>query len=151
MKLNMQRATTALAALVLLLSTAGCNRLQSRDNLNKGVREYKSAKYAEAVKFFQKAIELDPDFTTARLYLATAYMSQWIPGAALTAPGNNIGDSAQQRNIEGVGVKSGGAIVINATVVNGELVIQMNAPPGRSTYLTGAILEPAANNNKNFR
>jgi tetratricopeptide (TPR) repeat protein len=77
----MQRVTTALAALVLLLSTAGCSRLQSRDNLNKGVREYKSAKYAEAVKYFQKAIDLDPDFTTARLYLATAYMSQWIPGA----------------------------------------------------------------------
>jgi tetratricopeptide (TPR) repeat protein len=77
----MLRATTALAALVLLLSTAGCARLQSRDNLNKGVREYKAAKYAEAVKFFQKAIELDPEFSTARLYLATAYMSQWIPGA----------------------------------------------------------------------
>jgi tetratricopeptide (TPR) repeat protein len=80
-KFNMLRATTALAALVLLLSTAGCARLQSRDNLNKGVREYKAAKYAEAVKFFQKAIELDPEFSTARLYLATAYMSQWIPGA----------------------------------------------------------------------
>ena len=81
MKLNIQRAATGLAALLLLLSTAGCNRLQSRDNLNKGVREYKSAKYAEAVKYFQKAIELDPEFATARLYLATAYMSQWIPGA----------------------------------------------------------------------
>ena len=81
MKLNIQRATTALAALVLILSTAGCNRLRSRDNLNKGVREYKSAKYAEAVKYFQTAIELDPEFATARLYLATAYMSQWIPGA----------------------------------------------------------------------
>jgi tetratricopeptide (TPR) repeat protein len=80
-KFNMLRATTALAALVLLLSTAGCARLQSRDNLNKGVREYKAAKYAEAVKYFQKAIELDPEFSTARLYLATAYMSQWIPGA----------------------------------------------------------------------
>ncbi|MBI2687229.1 MAG: tetratricopeptide repeat protein [Acidobacteria bacterium] len=81
MKLNIRRATIALAALGLLLSTAGCNRLRSRDNLNKGVREYKGAKFAEAVKYFQQAIELDPDFTTARLYLATAYMSQWIPGA----------------------------------------------------------------------
>ncbi|MBL8238609.1 MAG: tetratricopeptide repeat protein [Bryobacterales bacterium] len=81
MKLTFQRVSTTLAALVLLLSTAGCNRLQSRDNLNKGVREYKGAKYAEAVKYFQKSIELDPDFATARLYLATAYMSQWIPGA----------------------------------------------------------------------
>jgi tetratricopeptide (TPR) repeat protein len=80
-KFNTQRAVTALAALVLILSTAGCSRLRSRDNLNKGVREYKGAKYAEAVKYFQTAIELDPEFTTARLYLATAYMSQWIPGA----------------------------------------------------------------------
>jgi len=80
-KLNLQRAVTAAAVLVLLLSASGCAKLQSRDNLNKGVREYKSAKYAEAVKYFQKAIELDPEFTTARLYLATAYMSQWIPGA----------------------------------------------------------------------
>ena len=81
MKLNMHRATTALAALVLVLSAAGCSRLKSRDNLNKGVREYKGAKYAEAVKYFQQSIELDPEFATARLYLATAYMSQWIPGA----------------------------------------------------------------------
>ncbi len=81
MKLNFQRTTTALATLVLVLSAASCSRLQSRDSLNKGVREYKAAKYAEAVKFFQKAIDLDPEFTTARLYLATAYMSQWIPGA----------------------------------------------------------------------
>ena len=62
----------AFAALALILTTAGCSRLQSRDNLNKGVREYKSAKYADAVKYFQKAIELDPEFSTARLYLATA-------------------------------------------------------------------------------
>lgn len=81
MKLHIHRAAAAFAALALVLATAGCNRLKSRDSLNKGVREYKSAKYAEAVKHFQQAIELDPEFTTARLYLATAYMSQWIPGA----------------------------------------------------------------------
>lgn len=81
MKRTLTRISTSAAVLALLLSSAGCSKLRSRDNLNKGVREYKSAKYAEAVKYFQTAIELDPDFSTARLYLATAYMSQWIPGA----------------------------------------------------------------------
>jgi tetratricopeptide (TPR) repeat protein len=33
------------------------------------------------VEHFKQAVELDPTFHTARLYLATAYMSQWIPGA----------------------------------------------------------------------
>jgi len=80
-KRTINRIATSVAVLALLLSSAGCSKLRSRDNLNKGVREYKNAKYAEAVKYFQTAIELDPEFYAARLYLATAYMSQWIPGA----------------------------------------------------------------------
>lgn len=71
----------AVAALSLSLFSAGCRRLEARDNLNKGVQAFKGAKYAEAVEFFKTAIELDPEYPTARLYLATAYMSQYIPGA----------------------------------------------------------------------
>ncbi len=77
----MKTLLTLAACGALLFSATGCQKLKARDNLNKGVRAYKNTKYAEAVKHFQEAIELDPDFTTARLYLATAYMSQWIPGA----------------------------------------------------------------------
>ena len=69
-----------IAALAILAST-GCQQLKARDNLNKGVQAYKNAKYPEAVAFFQKAVELDPSFKTTHLYLATAYMSQYIPGA----------------------------------------------------------------------
>ena len=65
---------------ILLFSATGCQQLRARDHLNKGVRAYKGAKYPEAVKSFQEAVDLDPEFATARLYLATAYMSQWIPG-----------------------------------------------------------------------
>jgi tetratricopeptide (TPR) repeat protein len=49
--------------------------------LNKGVQAFTNAQYPEAVEHFKKSIENDPEFTTARLYLATAYMSQYIPGA----------------------------------------------------------------------
>jgi len=69
----------ALAALALVV--AGCAKLQSRDSLNKGVQAFKSAQYPEAVEDFKRAVELDPNFPTARLYLATAYMQQYIPGA----------------------------------------------------------------------
>jgi Tfp pilus assembly protein PilF len=69
----------ALVALALLAS--GCEKLKARDQLNKGVQAYKSAQYSQAVENFKTAVELDPTFPTARLYLATAYMSQYIPGA----------------------------------------------------------------------
>ena len=75
----------ALVALVTL--TSGCQKLRARDNLNRGVQAFKATKYADAVEYFKKAVDLDPDFPTARLYLATAYMSQYIPGA--DSPENN--------------------------------------------------------------
>ena len=70
-----------LAVGVLTLLGTGCNQLKSRDDLNKGVSAYKNAKYSDAVSFFQEAIDLDPKNPNARVYLATAYMMQWIPGA----------------------------------------------------------------------
>jgi tetratricopeptide (TPR) repeat protein len=59
------------------------NKLQSRDNLNKGVKAFTDQKYDAAAQFFQKSIELDPDFPedVPRMYLATAYMLQFVPGS----------------------------------------------------------------------
>jgi tetratricopeptide (TPR) repeat protein len=76
------KSTFLLAAIgsLILLST-GCDKLRSRDALNHGVQAYKGAKYGEAVDHFKTAVQLDPDNTMPRLYLATAYMSQYIPGA----------------------------------------------------------------------
>lgn len=71
----------AALAVALLLTTAGCDKLKSRDELNKGVQAFKNAKYSDAVEHFENAIKLDPTNPNAKLYLATAYMQQWIPGA----------------------------------------------------------------------
>lgn len=68
-------------AAVLALASSGCEKLRARDHLNKGVQAYKNARYPEAIEHFKQAIALDPTFPTARLYLATAYMVQYIPGA----------------------------------------------------------------------
>jgi tetratricopeptide (TPR) repeat protein len=78
----MQRKLSIMAvAVALTVITAGCQKLKSRDELNKGVQAFKNAQYPVAVEHFKTAVELDPAFPTARLYLATAYMQQYIPGA----------------------------------------------------------------------
>jgi tetratricopeptide (TPR) repeat protein len=74
-------ATGALIALAIL--SAGCNKLKARDNLNKGVNAFKSGQYTQAADAFKTAIDLDPDLPSARLYLATAYMTQFVPGSEL--------------------------------------------------------------------
>lgn len=81
MKANRTTLWGLAAVLALALGAAGCTKLQARDRLNKGVQAFKSAKYAEAVEHFKVAAELDPEFTVPRQYLASAYMSQYIPGA----------------------------------------------------------------------
>jgi hypothetical protein len=70
----------------MVLSLGGCNRLAARDQLNKGVDAYKSARYEEAIGHFQKATELDPSLPMAKTYLATALAQNVVPG--LDTPDN---------------------------------------------------------------
>ena len=85
---RMQRfLVVLLAALALVAATTSCGRLEARDHLNKGVQAYKNAKYEQAIDHFQQAVALDPSLVNARLYLATAYAQQYIPGA--DTPDNN--------------------------------------------------------------
>jgi len=83
----MRKLMLVLSVAALALVGASCQKLQSRDQLNKGVQAFKNAQYPEAVEHFKTAVELDPSFPVARLYLATAYMQQYIPGA--DSPENN--------------------------------------------------------------
>jgi tetratricopeptide (TPR) repeat protein len=75
-----KKLTFALLGILALASTS-CAKLQARDNLNKGVRAFREAHYENAVNYFQKAIELDPELSMAEVYLGTAYLQQYIPGA----------------------------------------------------------------------
>jgi tetratricopeptide (TPR) repeat protein len=69
------------AAIALaLLSSLGCGKLRARDQLNKGVEAYKNSHYEQAIDHFQQAVQLDPGLLNARMYLATAFVSQYIPG-----------------------------------------------------------------------
>jgi tetratricopeptide (TPR) repeat protein len=81
-----------LAAGLLLLGT-GCSKLKARDQLNKGVQAYKNNKFEQAIDHFQQAVALDPSLINARLYLATAFAQQYIPGAD-TPDNNRMGEQA---------------------------------------------------------
>jgi len=85
MNLALQKFTrsivAAAAVLVLIAGVSGCNKLKARDLLNKGVNAFKNGQSDAAIEDFKQAKEADPELLNARLYLATAYASLYIPGA----------------------------------------------------------------------
>jgi tetratricopeptide (TPR) repeat protein len=79
MNKNVKLLTLA-AIMLALFSSVGCDKLKARDQLNKGVKAYKDNHYEQAIDHFQQAVSLDPSLINARMYLATAFVSQYIPG-----------------------------------------------------------------------
>jgi len=82
--MKLQGKWLAIILLVLMLPLCGCgfiSKLRSRDALNKGVRAFTEQKYDIAAKFFEEAIRLDPEFKPPRTYLASTYVSQFVPGS----------------------------------------------------------------------
>lgn len=58
----------------------------ARESLVHGVEAFKAGHYDEAVRDFQAAVDVEPEWKTARLYLATALSYQVVPN--LDTPGN---------------------------------------------------------------
>jgi TonB family protein len=101
------------AMLVLAAALSGQDSMGAREALNRGVTAFKSARYAEAVAAFQQAVQLDPSFTSGHLYLATAYMQQYIPGA--TAPDNQaFADSAMAEFQKVLGMDAGNRVAMKS-------------------------------------
>jgi tetratricopeptide (TPR) repeat protein len=63
----------------MVLAMSGCNQLEARDQLNKGVDAYKAGHYDEAIEHFQKATELDPKLSMAKTYLGSALEQNVVP------------------------------------------------------------------------
>ena len=71
-------------SLLAAIPLSGCGfitKLRARDALNKGVKAFVEQRYEEASTLFEESIRLDPDFQVARMYLATTYTSQFVPGS----------------------------------------------------------------------
>lgn len=71
----------ALTAALLFSSCSFYSKLRARDQLNQGVKAFTESDYAKATVFFKEAVRLDPQFEVARMYLATAYTQQFVPGS----------------------------------------------------------------------
>jgi hypothetical protein len=69
------------AVLFALISAALCAQ-DSREVMNRGIAAFRAGQYREAVDSFQQAVSMNPNAVNPHLYLGTAYMSQWVPGAA---------------------------------------------------------------------
>lgn len=119
------RWITFFFAVLLAFSVAGCNKLRARDALNKGVQEYKAGRYDRAIEFFKQAKELDQELINARLYLATAYATQYIPGAPSEENVRN-GNQAIEEYREVLGLDSGNLSAIDGL---GFILYQMAGTP----------------------
>jgi Tfp pilus assembly protein PilF len=130
------------ATAVLALLGASCSKLKSRDQLNQGVQAFRNAQYPDAVEHFKIAVQLDPTYSTARLYLATSYMQQYIPGA--DSPENNQFWDAAYSQFKTVVDQDPKNSVANASIAS--LYLQKKDwPNARRWYAKLIALEP---NNK---
>jgi tetratricopeptide (TPR) repeat protein len=123
---RISRHLSAFAALLILaFGVSGCNKLKARDDLNKGVAAFKNGQYDTAIEFFKQAKELDPGLMNARLYLATAYASQYIPGAP--SPQNTrLGEQAINEFKEVLSIDPNNMSAIDGI---GSIIFQMAGQP----------------------
>ncbi len=116
-----------LLVLLAVLPLSGCNfitKLRARDNLNKGVKAFSEQNYEVAAKYFEETIRLDPEFEIARMYLATTYTSQFVPGSPDPRSKEN-GDKAIATFKEVVEMADPATPNINAMISIASLYYQM--------------------------
>ena len=73
------RIAGSAALLMILTGATGCSKLKARDQLVKGIQEFKAGHYETAIDHFQQSVALDPTYPNAKTYLATAYSYQVQP------------------------------------------------------------------------
>ena len=97
--ISIRRAAAAVLLTGLALFSAGCDKLKARDHINSGTAAFKAGNFAESADHFKTAIALDPSIPNIRIYLATAYIQQYIPGTE-TAENKKYAEAAMAELVE---------------------------------------------------
>ena len=71
---------SVLLSIFLLLVFVPAPAQTSEEELHLGIAAYKENHYEKAIEHFEKATQLDPNNVKAHLYLATAHVTQYVPG-----------------------------------------------------------------------
>jgi tetratricopeptide (TPR) repeat protein len=67
--------------LLIVLSSAACDKFNSRDKIRQGNDAFKSGKYDTALAFYNQALQLDPGETKIYKNIGLAYMGMYQPGS----------------------------------------------------------------------
>lgn len=121
-----------------LAGVAGCNKLRARDLINKGVQAYKLGQFDQAEENFKEAAQLDPSLLMARVYLATAYASQFVPGSP--APENIQKGQAAIDQFKKVLEQNPADVKIRLSAIDGigSMLFNMGAKPFKPELLEQA-------------
>src|SRR5215813_3186110 len=122
---SVRQAAALLALLLVAAGFSGCDKLKARPLPNNRDTAPNNGQYDAAVEDFKQAKELDPTLLNARLYLATAYASQYIPGAP-SEQNRNIGKQAVQEFKDILGSNPDN---LNAIDGIGSILFQMAGTP----------------------
>jgi tetratricopeptide (TPR) repeat protein len=68
------------ALLALVVVGGGCDLIKAKAAFKDGNKLYKEENYRDAIKEYERAVELKPDFAEAHVYLASAHQSLYRPG-----------------------------------------------------------------------
>jgi len=118
-------ALAAIAIVAIAFGAAGCAKLKARDLLNKGVAAFRNGQYDAAIEDFKQAKDLDPTLINARLYLATAYATEYIPGAP-SDDNVRVGQQAVNEFQDVLSVDAGNVSAIDGI---GSILFQMAGTP----------------------
>jgi tetratricopeptide (TPR) repeat protein len=97
--------------------------------LNFGIAEFKDGSYDRAVHYYLESKRLDPDLLNARLYLAAAYASQFVP-AATSEENVRHGEAAVQEFRAALQIAPENLSAIDGL---GSILFQMAGTPFNST------------------